>query len=88
MTRASRPAATNGRIWPLLVGCGVLDAAANALFLLATQRGFLTVVAVVVSLYPASTVLLARWVLHERLAPPQVGGCVLAVVAVGLVAGG
>ena len=82
------PCPAGDPIWPLLVGCGLLDAAANALFLLATQRGFLTIVAVVVSLYPASTVLLARWVLHERLARAQIGGCALAVVAVALVASG
>jgi drug/metabolite transporter (DMT)-like permease len=85
--RPDRPARTAGP-WRLLVACGLLDAGANALFLLATQRGLLTVVAVLVSLYPTSTVLLARWVLHERLSRPQLGGCALALVAVAMVAAG
>lgn len=63
----------------LLVACGVADVTANALFLLATHRGLLSVVAVLGSLYPASTVLLATRVTHERLAPPQLVGIVLAL---------
>jgi drug/metabolite transporter (DMT)-like permease len=70
----------------LAVGAGVLDAAANALFLLAVDRGLLSVVAVVVSLYPAATVLLARVVLGERMSGLQMGGLGAAVVAVSLLA--
>lgn len=69
----------------LLVGCGLLDASANALFLVATQLGALTVVAVLGALYPVSTVLLARVVLSERLDWPQLAGCALAATAVVLV---
>ncbi|MGQ0617069.1 MAG: EamA family transporter [Acidimicrobiia bacterium] len=78
-------AVRNDRSVVLLVGCGLLDASANALFLVATQLGALTLVAVLGALYPASTVLLARVVLSERLARPQLAGCALAATAVVLV---
>jgi drug/metabolite transporter (DMT)-like permease len=48
----------------------------------------LSVVVTLVSLYPASTVLLARLVLHERFSGVQMGGIVLALVAVLLIVGG
>jgi drug/metabolite transporter (DMT)-like permease len=69
-----------------IVGAGVLDMAANALFLLASRRGLLALVGVVSSLYPAATVLLARVVLHERLRPVQLGGLALAATGVVLIA--
>ncbi|HUR18485.1 MAG TPA: DMT family transporter [Acidimicrobiales bacterium] len=50
---------------------GLLDVVANVLFLLATRRGLLSLVALVTSLYPAVTVLLARAVLGERLSRIQ-----------------
>lgn len=75
-------------VWPLVLTVGVLDNAANVAYLLATRRGLLALVAVVSSLYPVLTVVLARIVLDERLAPHQVGGLVLAGVAVGLISAG
>jgi drug/metabolite transporter (DMT)-like permease len=57
-------------------------------FLVATQSGFLTVAAVLSSLYPASTVLLAALVLHEHIDRGQGLGLLLAAVSVGLVAVG
>ncbi|MCA1185884.1 MULTISPECIES: DMT family transporter [unclassified Saccharopolyspora] len=65
---------------------GVLDSVANLLFLLAARSGDLTVVAVIVALYPAGTVLLARGVLAERIHPGQLLGLGTAAVAVGLLA--
>lgn len=62
---------------------GALDMLANLLYLIATRSGPLSVVVTLASLYPASTVLLARIVLHERLNARQwIGvGCALVAVA-------
>lgn len=68
------------------VGTGVLDMTANALFLLANREGLLALVAVIVSLYPASTIALAQVFLGERLERHQVAGAVAAVLAVVLIA--
>ncbi len=67
---------------------GVLAAVATGAFLLATQTGYLTVAAVITSLYPAATVVLAATVLHERVHRSQVAGLVLCLTAVALVAAG
>jgi drug/metabolite transporter (DMT)-like permease len=67
---------------------GVLDMGATGLYALANTEGLLSVVAVVGSLYPVTTVLLARFVLHERLRRAQALGVLLAFVGVAAVAGG
>lgn len=67
---------------------GVLAAMATGLFLVATQTGFLTVAAVITSLYPAITVVLAAVVLREAVHRGQVWGLGLCLLAIGLVAGG
>ena len=67
-----------------LVG-GVLDVFANGLYLLSTRSGSLPVVVTLASLYPASTVLLARFVLKERLNALQVIGVITALVAIALI---
>lgn len=67
----------------IAIGCLIM--VANALYLVSTRAGLLSIVAVVVSLYPASTVLLASLVDHERSTRPQVVGMVLAAVAVSLI---
>jgi drug/metabolite transporter (DMT)-like permease len=72
----------------LLVAGGVLDMTANVLYLLATRYGDLAVAVTLSSLYPASTVALARIVLNERLSRSQVIGMVGALVAVVLIVGG
>lgn len=60
---------------------GTLIITANAVYLLAARRGLLSVVAVVVAMYPASTVLLATIVDGERPRRPQVVGMLLAAAA-------
>jgi drug/metabolite transporter (DMT)-like permease len=80
--------ARRGTMPAMLVACGLLDAWANALFLLATNHGMLTLVSVIGALYPATTLLMARTVLGERLARPQIGGVLLAGAAVALVTAG
>lgn len=69
---------------PLLMG--PLGATATTLFLLATREGLLSVVSVISSLYPATTVLLATLVLKERIQAWQGVGLALAATAVTLVA--
>ena len=73
---------------PTIAFAGLVDMSANAFYLIATRHALLSIVAVLASLYPASTVLLARVVLRERLTPLQVVGVVCALVAAALIAGG
>lgn len=74
--------------WMLAIAAGVLDAVANGLFQLAAQKGLLSVVAVLGSLYPAATVVLARVLINERMNKVQGVGVVLALGAAGLLAFG
>ncbi|MEV4515053.1 DMT family transporter [Dactylosporangium sp. NPDC049525] len=69
-----------------LLTAGMLDMSANALYILAVQRGDLSIIAPVASLYPVTTVLLAMLVDRERLRPVQLAGLGLAATALVLVA--
>jgi drug/metabolite transporter (DMT)-like permease len=78
-------------LWPtmtLITAAATFDLTANVFYLFAVRRGDLSIVAVLSSLYPASTVILANRFLKERLASRQVAGMGLAVAAVVLVAVG
>ena len=76
------------RVLGLAAVCGVIDVLANALYLLAAQQGPLSLVVTLSSLYPASTVLLARIVLRERLNRWQLTGVGCALAAVVLIVTG
>ena len=82
------PARLSVRDLPLIAVIGVADAAANLTFGWASTRGLVSVVAVLGSLYPVVTVLLARVVHHERLAMVQNVGVLTALGGVGLIAVG
>ena len=73
-----------GALVPILLS-GLLDSAANAMFIAATRHGRLDVAAVLSSLYPASTVILARVLLKERLSATQNAGIVGALLSVALI---
>jgi drug/metabolite transporter (DMT)-like permease len=73
---------------PALLAIGCFDVLANSLFAAATNHGLLSLVAVAGSLYSAVTVLLARFVLGERLAPLQRAGVLVALAGVALIAAG
>jgi drug/metabolite transporter (DMT)-like permease len=69
-----------------IVFAGIVDMAANMLYVFATRAGMLVIVAVITSLYPGATVLLARAVLKERLTRLQWTGVACAACAVTLIA--
>jgi drug/metabolite transporter (DMT)-like permease len=81
-----RPSAVAARpTWLLALVAGVLDMAANVLYLQAARRGAITTVAVIASLYPVSTVALAFSLDRERVDRTQQVGMVAALLALVLV---
>jgi len=74
------------RAWPVIVACGVADAAANVLILVGLRMGDLTVMSVLAALYPAGTIALAALVLRERIAPVQWVGLGLALASAAVLA--
>ncbi|WP_193509375.1 DMT family transporter [Cryobacterium sp. BB736] len=74
-----------GGVW-IAAGAGLIDAVANALMLLGLRTGDLSVMSVLVALYPAGTIILAAIVLRERVTAGQVAGLVLALAAAALLA--
>jgi drug/metabolite transporter (DMT)-like permease len=74
--------------WAVLAFVGVADMGANVLFGAATNRGLLSVVSVLGSLYPVIVIALARVLLDERLSRLQLGGAGAALVGVALISAG
>jgi drug/metabolite transporter (DMT)-like permease len=86
---ATRPRPPRGgRIWLLLAGVGAGDTAATLLYAAASTRGLLSIVAVLSSLYPIVIVVLARVLLAERIARPQLAGVAVAITGVALISAG
>jgi drug/metabolite transporter (DMT)-like permease len=73
---------------PGVAALGLLDVTANGLFVLASARGYLSIVSVLGSLYPIATVLAAYLFLGERIGRVQRVGVVLALAGVAVVASG
>jgi drug/metabolite transporter (DMT)-like permease len=73
---------------PFVVAVGLLDTGANGLFALATTQGYLSIVAVLGSVYPVVTVLLAYGLLRERIAPHQMVGAAGTLAGIALIAAG
>jgi len=71
-----------------IAAIGIFDLLANFLFVIAAGRGLLSVVGVLGSLYPAVTVVLARFVLHERLTRSQSAGVLVTLTGVIALAAG
>ncbi len=89
MVVTRRPLLAEGAVaLGLIATTGLLDTAANVTFLYASDRGLLTVVAVLTALYPVATVILARLVLSEQMTRPQMFGFLAAMTATALIAGG
>lgn len=82
------PAAVPGRLLPLVLAVGAFDTAANALVAVAAVEGPVGIVAVLSSLYPLGTVVLARLLLGERLDATRRAGGGLALAGAAFVAAG
>jgi drug/metabolite transporter (DMT)-like permease len=84
-----RPSAARLRATlPILVAAGLFDTGANLLYGGSARHGLISVVSVLGSLYPVVIVVLARFVLAERIARPQLAGVAVALAGVALISAG
>lgn len=83
--RLRRPSVARADL-PVLAAIGAGDVAANACYAVASRTGLLSIVAVLASLYPAVTAVLAHQLLGERLSRVQTAGVVGALGGVALIA--
>ena len=86
LATGTRPWREGGGTGVIALVSGAVDAAANVCYVLAIRAGLFGLAVVITSLYPGMTVLLARWVLGERMRWLQRDGLLLAAVGVVLVA--
>lgn len=88
-TNATGATPKPGARWKIGVGLTLLasacDTGGNFFFIAATRTGRLDIAAVLSSLYPASTILLAIWLLKERASRRQTVGMIAALTAVALI---
>jgi drug/metabolite transporter (DMT)-like permease len=70
----------------IVFAVGIGDTIGNALFAASSGQGLVSLTAVLASLYPIVTVILAGVVLHERVAPLQKAGIALTLTGVVLIA--
>jgi drug/metabolite transporter (DMT)-like permease len=82
--RRIRPAGwrPDGRLFAAAIGAGAGDASANVCYVLATRAGLFGLAVVLTSLYPGVTVLLARFLLGERMTWARRAGLALAAVGI------
>ncbi|MGN6796936.1 MAG: DMT family transporter [Gaiellaceae bacterium] len=73
------------RIAVVAVGAGIVDTVGNVCFAASSRHGLVSLTAVLASLYPIVTVLLAASILHERVAPLQRAGIALTLAGVVLI---
>jgi drug/metabolite transporter (DMT)-like permease len=73
------------RMAAVAVGAGIVDTVGNVCFAASSQHGLVSLTAVLASLYPVVTVLLAASILHERVAPLQRAGIALTLAGVVLI---
>jgi drug/metabolite transporter (DMT)-like permease len=85
---ALRPPSARRADLPALAAIGVLDTGGNVFFAAASQKGLVSVVSILASLYPVITVLLARAVLHERVHRSQELGIALVLSGIVLISTG
>jgi drug/metabolite transporter (DMT)-like permease len=79
------PLAVTGSVLPMGLLAALGDSGGNLFYILARAEASLSVTVVLVSLYPVSTVVLARLVLHERLSRLRLAGVALAIAGVVLI---
>lgn len=85
MLTRQRISAVRGSV-RVVVLCGIFDSLANVFYLLAVREGLLSVVALIVALYPASTLALAIGIDKERVHGPQIVGLLLTATALAMIA--